>query len=344
MLSTAMNDVDPVGGPDNYIDTSLNLSLSQVYVRSKSEDAHIAQLPCVDKKKPLEGYAKDLIMISDSDQQRQQQQQQHHHHQHQQHRPLVNSTSCSSCFSNDILTQPYPVLSQQARYAKKSFEAPSSAHLRGYPGDQGLRAARQRFILNKIAKLQEAKAVSEALIKETQTSVTSHNPFNTPPNQLGVLSCSSNMSPTSLISAQQTAASQPLILLPPRSSHARNLTFSTAVINSAYNRSSSHDKLYNESQHPRPHLPNDYAYPSPLMTGHSRGAQNNWGSAEYLFIKVSDLPENVTTRDLWEAFKHEGHIAYIRLHENARGYRDGGASIKFRYASDYGVCSSRRSN
>ena len=324
VLSTAVNNVNPAGGHDNYIDNSFKLSSPPLYCGSESEDADVAQLPSMDKRKPLKNDAKDLIMISDSDQHQQ------HQHQHQQHRPLLNSSSCSSCFPNDTLTQVNPVPSQQARYVKKSFEAPSSARSRGYQGNQGIRAARQRFLLKKAAKLREAKAVPEALIKEFQTSVTSRNSFRTPHNQSGVLSSSSNMSSNSLISAEQKVAPQPV---PSRSSHARNLTSSTAVIDSVYNRSSSHGRLYNDFQHPRPRLPNDYTYLSSAMTGHNNGARNNWGFPEYLFIKVSDLPENITTRDIWEAFKHEGYIAHIRLHENVRGYRDGAASVKFRYAS-----------
>ena len=341
VFSTAVNDVDSVGGRDDYIDNSVKLSSLQLYGGSESEYADAVQLPSMDKRKPLENDAKDL-MISDSGQQQQKKKQ--HQHQHQQHRPLLNSTSCSSCISNDTLTQLNPVPSQQARYVKKSFEAPSSTRSQGYRGNQSIRAARQRFLLKKAAKLQESKAVPEALSKEFQTSVTFRNSFRTSYNQLGVLSSSSNMSSTSLTSAQQKAAHQPVVLLPPLSSHARNLTSSTAVIDSVYNRSSSHGRLYNDFQHPRPHLPNDHAYLSSAMTGHNHGAQNNWSFAEYLFIKVSGLPENITTRDLWEAFKHEGHIAHIRLHENVRGYRNGGASIKFRYASDYCVFPSHRSN
>ena len=341
VLSTAANDVDPVGGRDDYIGNSFEISSPQLYGGSESEYADAVQLPSMDKRKPLENDAKDL-MISDFDRQQQKQQQQQH--QHQQHRPLLNSTSYSSCFSNDTLTQLNPIPSQQARYVKKYFEAPSSARSRGDRGHQGIRAARQRFLLKKAAKLRETKAVPEALSKEFQTSVTSGNSFRTSHNQLGVLSSSSNMSSTSLISTQQKAAPQPVILLPTRSSHARNLTSSTALIDSVYNRSSSHGPLYNDFQHRRPHLPNDYAYLSSAMTGHNHGAQNSWSFAEHLFIKVSGLPENITTRDLWEAFKHEGHIAHIRLHENVRGYRDGGASIKFRYASAYCVFSIHRSN
>ena len=294
VLSTAVNDINPVGG----------------------------RLPGMDERKPLENDAKDLMMIrSDCDQQQ---------HQYQQHRPSLNSTSSSSCFSNDTLTQLNPAPSQQARDVKKSFEVPPSARSQGHRGNQGIGAARERFLLKKAAELPEAKAVPEALTKKFQTSMTSRHSFGIPHNQLGVLSSSSIMSSTSLVSAQQNAASQPVFLASTRSSHARNPTSSTAVIDSVYNRSSSHSRLYDDSQHPRPRLPNNCTYLSSAMTGHNNGAQNNWGFADYLWIKVSDLPENITTRDLWEAFKHEGHIAYIRLYENVRGYRDGGASVKFR--------------
>ena len=278
-------------------------------------------------------------MISDPDQQQEQ-----HQHQYQQHRLLLNSISCSSCFSNNTLTQLNSIPSQQARDVKKSFEAPSSARSQGHRGNPGIRAARERFLRKKAAKLRGAKAVPEALINEYQTSVTSRNSLRAPHNQLGVLSSCGNMSSTSLMSAQQNAAPQPVTPLPPRFSHARNLTSSTTVIDSVYNRSPSRGRLYNDSQHPRPRLPNDCTSLSSAMTGRNNGAQNNWGFAEYLFIRVSDLPENITTRDIWESFKHEGHIAHIRLHENVRGFRDGGASVKFRYASDCCVCSSHRSN
>ena len=334
VLSTAVNHVDPIGGCDNYIGNTIELTSPQLYGGSESEDANAARLPNKDNRKPLENDATDLMMNFDSDQPQ---------HQSQQHQPLLNSISCSTFFSNDTLTQINPVPSQEPRDVKKSFEAPSSTRSQGHRGNQGIKAARERFQLKK-AKLREAKAVPETPIKEFQTSVTSRNSFGTPHNQLGVLSSSNNMSSTSLISTQQKAAPQPVILLPTQSSHARDLTSSTTVIDSVYNRSPLHGRLYNDSQHPRPRLPNNYTYLSSAMTGHNNGAQNNWSSAEYLFVKVSDLPENITTRDLWEAFKHEGHIAHIRLHENLRGCRDGGASVKFRYASDYCVCSSHRSN
>ena len=343
VLSTAVNDIDSVGGRDDFIGSSIKISSLQIYGCSESEGTDAVQLPGMDKRKPLENDAKDL-MISHSDQRQHQQHQQHQHQQHQKYRPLINSTSCSSCFLNDTPTQLNPVQSQQAQNVKQSFEATSSARSREHRGNQGIRAARERFLLKKAAKLPKVKTIPEALITEFQTSETSRNSFRTPHNQLGVLSSSSNMDSTSLISAQQKAAPQDVILLPPRSSHTRNLASSTAVVESVYNRSSSHGRLYNDFQHPRPRLPHDYAYLSSTMTGHNNGAQKNWGFADYLFIKVSELPENITTRDLWEAFKHEGHVAHIRLHEDARGYRDGGASVKFRYASNHCLCSSQHSN
>ena len=335
VLSTAVKDVNSVGGRDNYVGKSSKLLSPHLNRGSESEDANVVRLPGMDERKPLENDAKDLMMISDCDQQQ---------HQYQQHPPLLNSISSSSCFSNDTITQLNPVPSQQGRDVKKSFEAPSSSRSQGHRGNQGIGAARERFLLKKTAELPEAKAVPEALTKKFQTSMTSRHSFSTAHNQLGVLSSSSNMSSTSLISAQQKAAPQPVFLPPRRSSHARNLTSSTAVIDGVYNGSSSHSRLYDDSQHPRPRLPNNYTYLSSPMTGHNNGAQNNWGFAEYLCIKVSDLPENITTRDLWEAFKHEGHIAHIRLYEDVRGYRDGGASVKFRYASDYRVRSNHRNN
>ena len=61
--------------------------------------------------------------------------------------------------------------------------------------------------------------------------------------------------------------------------------------------------------------------------------QNTWTTREHLYIRVYGLPDSTTTRDLWTSFKHEGQIAHIRLYEDTKGFRDGGAIIKFRYAS-----------
>ena len=323
-LSTVTNGINLNGGSDNYDGSPVTLSLLQSYDCSESKDREdTVQLPSMDKRKPLGNDAKDL-MSSDSDQQQSQQ-----HHQHQ---PSLSSTSSSSCSFNDTLTKVNLVPSHQVQHVKESIEARSSVCSHGHQGNQGIKAARQRFLLKKAAKLQEAKAVSENRSAKLQTSKTTHNPPKFPHNLLGALSSSSNMSSTSRILAQQETAPQPVALLPLRSSHARNSMSSTAIVDVVYNKSSSHGRLHNDFQRPRPPLQNDYAFLSSATARHNRGVQNTRAVGEYLFIKVCDLPDTITTRDLWEAFKHEGHIAHIRLHENAKGYRDGGASIKFRYA------------
>ena len=316
---------------DTHIGSPVKLSSPQLYTCSASEDkGTTVQLPGMDRKKTLGNDAKDLD-TSDSDQQ-----------QHQRrHRTLLTSSSGSF---HDTLTSVTLIPTQQIRHVKKPFEASPSAHSSKRRGNQGIKAARQKFLLKKAAKLREARTVSETLNVGSQTSETSCDLSKTLRNQSCALGFYSNMSSTSQKPTQQIAAPRPVILLPPPSSHASNSASSTTISNNVYNRSSSHGRLYNDFQPPRPRLPTDYAYLSSTIAGHHHGAQNNWAAGEYLFIKVSDLPDNITTRDLWEAFKHEGHVAHIRLHEDAKGYRDGGARVKFRYAPGFHACLSDPSN
>ena len=86
-------------------------------------------------------------------------------------------------------------------------------------------------------------------------------------------------------------------------------------------------------ENPSPQVPIHSLNHSSTIAVRNHRAQNPWTTSEHLYIRVYGLPDSTTTRDLWTSFKHEGQIAHIRLYEDAKGFRDGGAIIKFRYAS-----------
>ena len=322
-----MNGIDLGLGRDNHIGGPVTKFSSQFYDCSEPGDSeNAARLPSMDKRKPLVDDTKDLSMASDSNQQLLLKQQQG-----QQHQPLFNSTS-SSCFFGDTVTELNLVQSQQLRHVKKSFEASLSACPHGHRSKQGIRAARQRFLLNKAAKQREVEAVPEALNRECQANETSCKSSNTLDNHSGAMYSFSNMRSNSEMSAQQMAVPRSVVLPPSQFLNARNPTPFTTKTDGGYSQSSSHGRLL---QHSRPQLSSRNTYHSSAITGHNHRDQDNWATGEYLFIKVSNLPDHVTTHDLWGAFNHEGHIAHIRLHETAKGYRDGGASIKFRCVSEF---------
>ena len=280
------------------------------------------QLPGMDRRKPLEKDARDWMTDLDSDQQQQQQQQQ---------QSFLNSTSSSSCSFNHHLTKVTLPSSQQSQDPRKSLDASSSSRLQGRRGNKGIKLAKQKFLLEKAAKV--ASEVNKGL-KEDQTSEMSSKSSLPLPQTSGVSKSSSSMSSTSQPSAQQTAATQPVVLLPSQSLHAQNPTSSSTTIDDFNIKSSSHGRLNNTFKHPLPHRPTQSSYFSSTISARSHRGQNDWAKGEYLYIKVCDLPDSITTRDLWAAFKHEGHIQHIRLWENAKGHRDGRASIKFKYGSD----------
>ena len=315
MVSIAMIKFDPNIDRKDNIRGPAESSSPQVLHSSESEDSKIAvRLPRMDRRKPLEKDAKDLMPDSDSDQQQQ---------------SFLNSTSSSSSSSGHAPTKVTLPPSQQIHDVKNSIEASSSGRPRGRRGSQGIRAARQRFLRGTAAKQQEAKA-------RNQTSEMSSKSSAPLVNRSGAANPSSSMSTssTSQSSAQQKPAPQPVVLLPSQSLYAQNPT-SFTTSKGFYNQASLHGRPSRASQHPLPQNPNDSSYPSSAMTGRNHRAQNNWANGEYLFVTAYDLPDTTTTRNLWAAFKHEGYISHIRLHENARGYRNGKASIKFRYASKY---------
>lgn len=314
-----MNGIDLPFGRDNHISGSVTILSPQLYdclEPGNSENA--VRLPSIDTRKPLVDDAKDFNTDSDSNQQQQKSQ-------------LSFNSTPSSCSFDDTLTEVDLVESPQIRHVKKSFEPSPSAYPRVHRANQGIRAARQRFLFNKASKQREARAVAEALSREFQASQTSYKLSKALNGHSGAMDSFSNMSSTSEISAQQMAVTKPVVLPPARSLHTKNPTPSTTGTNGGYSQSSPQSRSLNAFQL---QLPNGYTYQSSAMMAHNHRFQDDWATGEYLFIKVRDLPDHITTRDLWGAFNHEGHIAHIRLHETAKGYRDGGASIKFRYVSE----------
>ena len=325
-LSKVVDDVDPAVERNNCISSPVKSLSLQLYKRSESEDSEsAARLPSMDKRKALEKDAKDLMPDSDSSQQQQQQP------------PSLTSASLSSCSVDYTSSKANLPSSQQIQHVKKTLDASPSAGPRGPPSNRGIKAARQRFLQEKAAKLRDSPTQSEPLNPEHQGSETYSESSKILHNQSGIMHTSSSMSSKSQISVKPKAAPQPVVLNSSQSLHAKSPTSSTTKSNGFYNGSSLHGRRCRALQHPQPQLSNGPPYLSSTMIGNDPGIWNDNGLREYVYIKVCDLPDNITTRELWGAFKHEGHISHIRLFENAKGCRDGGASIKFRYVPKFGL-------
>ena len=218
------------------------------------------------------------------------------------------------------------------RHVIDSFEAGSPAGPRGHRGNHGIKVARQRISLEKAAKLHEAKIASGALRVEKQTIQTPCESSVPPCNRSEASKSFSRISSTFPIPAQSKALHQPMIPLPPHSGYAKASTSLTPTNSGVYIQSGSYGRLDSAFQRPLLPLPNNNtSQPSYSMTSRENRVQNDWAVGESLSITISNLPDNITTRELWAAFKHEGHITHIRLCENARGCRDGKAHVKFRY-------------
>ena len=327
-LSTVVDHIDPAVERNNCMSSPVKLLSLQVYDRSESEDSEsAARLPSMDRRKALEKDAKDLMADSDSSQQQQQQQQP----------PSLTLASLSSCSVDYTSSKANLPSSQQIQHVKKTLDASPSAGPRGPPSNQGIKSARQRFQQEKAAKLRGSPTLSAPLNSERQGSETYFESSKILHKQLGTMYTSSSMSSTSQISIKPKAAPRPVVLNSSQSLHANSPTSSTTTTNGFYNGSSLHGRRCRALQHPRPQLSNDPPYLSSAMMGDDHGIRNDNALRENVYIKVCDLPDNITTREIWGAFKHEGHISHIRLFENAKGCRDGGASIKFRHVPRSGL-------
>ena len=97
-----------------------------------------------------------------------------------------------------------------------------------------------------------------------------------------------------------------------------------------FSKHTTHSQIF---ENPSPQVPIHSLNHSSTIAVRNHRVQNPWTTREHLYIRVYGLPDSTTTRDLWTSFKHEGQIAHIRLYEDTKGFRDGGAIIKFRYAS-----------
>ena len=62
----------------------------------------------------------------------------------------------------------------------------------------------------------------------------------------------------------------------------------------------------------------------------TKGADVKWKDGDEMTVRLRRLPINVTTMDIWEAFKDEGSLEAIEIFEDRRGNRDGTAKIRFR--------------
>ena len=317
-LSIAVNRIESLVERNDNISGSVKLS-PHLHDDSESEDGETAvRLPHMDRRKPQGKDAREVMTDSDSDQQQKQQ-------------SLLSLTSSSSRSVNHTRTDLSTLASQ---HVCMSNNAPPLAGSQGCRGNQGIRAARRRFLLEKAAKLQEAIALCEAIKAKKKTIKESFKPST--PLHKGSESWKSS---TSMRSSFSTSTQQEVVPQPfghaSHSVYPNPPTSLTPVAEGVHNQSYSHGRLSTAFQHQLPQLSNGSAASS-AMINRTRHFPNDLTNGEYLFVKVCDLPKSTTTRDLWAAFKHEGHIAHIRLYENAQGIRDGRATIKFRYAFEIG--------
>ena len=74
---------------------------------------------------------------------------------------------------------------------------------------------------------------------------------------------------------------------------------------------------------PLPQISNGAAYRSP-------GGNMDWTKWPELSVRISDLPEGVSTKDLWAALTGEGQIITIEIFEDQNSKRDGNARVRFR--------------
>lgn len=66
--------------------------------------------------------------------------------------------------------------------------------------------------------------------------------------------------------------------------------------------------------------------------GNTSLINGEWASWESISILLARIPKNVNTFMLWKSFSKYGNIDYIEIFENARGRREGGGKIRFKYA------------
>lgn len=319
-LSTIVHSIESITGRKNNTGGSVELPTPQYFNSSDSDDGKIAvRLPIMDNGKPLEKDAKDSSTDLDSDQQQQ---------------SSFNSNSSSSgSIDHDPANLSLPS-SQHIRDVKTLFEASSSGGQRRRGGNQGIKAAKQKFLQEKANKQHEAQATSKILKSGNQISEMSSKSSAPLLNR-----SSASDSPSSMSSAfLKKTASRPVVPPSSQSLSTRGSTPNSNTADDFYHRPFSHGRPNGAFQHPLPRLPGSSSYIPSAITGQKHGRQNNWAMGDYVYIKVCDLPDSTTVRDLWTAFKREGHIAHIRIYENAKGSRDGNASIKFRYASNLGSC------
>ena len=321
-LSTIVHSIGSIAGRNKNIDGSVELPTPQYFDSSESDDGKTAvRLPYVDNRKPLVKDAKDLSTDSDSEQQQQ---------------SSFNSNSSSSgSIDHDPTNQSLPS-SQHTRDVKSSFEASSSGGPRRRGGNEGIKAAKQKFLQEKATKQQEAEATCKILKSANRISEMSSKSSAPLLNRSSASISPSSMSSTFL----KDTTSRPVVLPPSQSLSTQGSTPNSNTADYFYNRHFSNGRPNGAFQHPLPRLPGSSSYRPAAMTGQKHGMQTNWAIGEYLYIKVCDLPDSTTVRDLWTAFKHEGHIAHIRIYENTKGSRDGNASLKFRYASNLSSCTS----
>lgn len=79
---------------------------------------------------------------------------------------------------------------------------------------------------------------------------------------------------------------------------------------------------------PLPQISNGTAHRPP--GSNNGGRYDDWTKWPELSVRISDLPERVTTRDVWAALKGEGQIITIELFEDQNCKRDGNARVRFR--------------
>lgn len=195
---------------------------------------------------------------------------------------------------------------------------------RGDPRNEGMRRAREQFELEKRVEEQRLTQQQEARERLTSTMTGEHTvvlrgrgqsefvrsslgdgPDNSPdpPNDPSFTQHHPHTSPTQ----RRTQANGEVIMIhgPPSSTGRRNNIF----------------------QRPSPQAPR--VTMQQTQSGPVMRRPDDWTHWDVLSVKLSGLPTNVTTRDVWTCLSREGCIQTIELFEDNRGNRDGKGRVRF---------------
>lgn len=289
------------------------------------------RLPSTDSRKPLGNDASIVVvtdMATDSD-----------------HHSSLSSTSSfassSSCLPRTpVIMRVKLPLHNRDQVVKKLTKHPLLRASQGPCGNEGIKAARQRFLQEKAANQRESRIAQQSLKTLDKGYHTTGMPPLSP--ALNVHRSESSTSPrsgdsTSCSLASHVAGCQAVIEVPQRLLTTARQMPMNGRSNVTHNTSSSYGRSSGAPKHSsgRPQNGSNYlsnAGNGNATYGNGRTDRDDWTSWVELSVKVFDLPTTISTRDLWKAFSREGSVKSIELYEDARGVRQGRASIRFRYA------------